>query len=190
MPQRQGHASTAAAGAPVDATSASPDEHAMASRRQPDILVLGLGNTLLTDDAVGVLVVDGLQRAGDVAEGVSLIDGGTLSFSLLGAITDCDGLVVVDAVRMGMPPGTVRRFEDEAMDRLLVRGKLCSVHELSLAELLDMARLQDRLPRRRALVAIEPESVDWGTEPTDAVVGALPNAMAEVRTLTSVWSSG
>jgi hydrogenase maturation protease len=157
------------------------------SEARQSILVLGLGNTLLTDDGAGVQVVMRLQQASDIPDRVSLIDGGTLSFSLLSDITDATGLVVVDAARMGLPPGTVRCFEDEAMDRFLIRNGQCSVHEVGLAEVLDMARLQDGLPARRALVAIQPGSLEWGPEPTAAVAAALPHATACVRFRIGAW---
>jgi hydrogenase maturation protease len=157
------------------------------SQARQSILVLGLGNTLLTDDGAGVLVVMRLQQAANVPDRVSLLDGGTLSFSLLSDITDATGLVVVDAARMGLPPGTVRCFEDDSMDRFLLRNGQCSVHEVGLAELLDMARLQDCLPVRRALVAVQPGSTEWGPEPTAAVAAALPRAMACVRSRVDAW---
>lgn len=169
-------------------TSAGPARHrddVSPARRK--VLVLGLGNTLLTDDAAGVLVVGELQKADDIPDDVSLLDGGTLSFSLLAAITDADGLVVVDAARMDTPPGTVRCFSGTEMDRFLARRGQCSVHELGLTELLDMARLQGRLPDRRALVAIEPENLAWGAEPSGAVTAAIPEAVARAREWIATW---
>jgi hydrogenase maturation protease len=93
---------------------------------------------------------------------------------------------VVDAAVLGEPPGSVRVFEGEAMDRQLSRHAK-SVHEVSLADLMDMARLTDRLPTRRALIGIEPGLVDWGDGLTAEVAAAVPLAMAEVRRLLSQW---
>jgi hydrogenase maturation protease len=58
---------------------------------------------------------------------------------------------------------------------------------VSLADLMDMARLTDRLPTRRALIGIEPALVDWGDGLTPEVAAAVPLAMAEVRRLLSRW---
>ncbi len=155
---------------------------------KPSTLILGLGNTLLTDEAVGPRVV-GLMQAGDEGDGlVRYLDGGTLSFTLAGPIAECSNLIVVDAAVMGDPPGTVRAFEGEAMDRQL-RRHAKSVHEVSLADLLDMARLTDSLPPRRALVGIEPGLVDWGSELTPAVEAAIPEAMDQVRALLTAWGA-
>ena len=148
-------------------------------------LILGIGNTLLSDEAVGVEVVRRLAAADDIPSAVFL-DGGTLSFTLAGHIAESPCLVVVDAAVMVTPPGTVRVIEGEAMDRQL-SGKGTSVHEVSLMDLLDMARLTDSLPLQRALVAIEPAEVDWGDQLTPAVAAAVPEAMAKVRALVARW---
>jgi hydrogenase maturation protease len=122
---------------------------------------------------------DALEAA--AREGASLSvpdpDGGTLSFTLAGPIAESQRLIVVDAAAMGAPPGTVRVFEGEAMDRQLsLHAK--TVHEVSLADLFDIARLTDTLPAHRALVGIEPAVVDWGSELTPPVEAAVAEAMA------------
>jgi hydrogenase maturation protease len=155
----------------------------------PITLLLGLGNTLLTDEAAGPLVVARMQAARDPDEdAIRYLDGGTLSFTLAGPIADCDQLIVVDAAAMGALPGTVQVFEGAAMDRQLsLHAK--TVHEVSLADLFDIARLTDTLPARRALVGIEPYLVDWGSEPTPAVQAAIPTAIARVRDLLKRWDA-
>ena len=151
-------------------------------------LILGLGNVLLTDEAVGPTVVARLESATDPAAAIRFLDGGTLSFTLAPAIEDCERLIVVDAAVMGEPPGSVRVFEGQAMDRQVSRPAT-SVHEVSLADLMDMVRLTERLPARRALIGIEPAVVDWGDGLTPAVAAALPQAMAQVRALLACWDA-
>lgn len=151
-------------------------------------LLLGLGNTLLTDEAVGPRVVARMQAEGAPCEDIRYLDGGTLSFTLAGPIAECSRLIVVDAAVMGGPPGTVRVFEGDDMDRqLTLHAK--SVHEVSLADLLDIARLTDTLPRQRALVGIEPALVDWGSDLTPQVAAAIPEAIARIRELLTRWEA-
>lgn len=150
-------------------------------------LILGLGNSLLADEAVGGEVIRRLQ-AQPVLPDTVCIDGGTLSFTLAVAIAAATRLIVVDAAIMGSVPGCIRVFEGAAMDRQL-RGKGRSVHEVGLAELLDMARLSDTLPYRRALVGIEPALVDWGEHLTPPVATAVPAAIATVRELIARWDT-
>ena len=124
-------------------------------------LILGIGNTLLTDEGVGVHVVQHLAANHGGEPDVTFMDGGTLSFTLAGDIAEHEALIVVDAARLGEAPGTVRCFEDAEMDRYLGRAQM-SVHEVGLSDLMDMARLSDTLPRRRALVGIQPAVIDLG----------------------------
>lgn len=152
-------------------------------------LILGLGNVLLTDEAVGAAVLKALAPAAEADPDLTLYDGGTLSFTLAGPIGDAARLIVVDAAAMGDPPGTVRIFEGEAMDRQLsVHAK--SVHEVSLADLFDIARLTDTLPAQRALIGIEPERVDWGDQLSPAVAAAVPEAVSRIDALLQRWRHG
>jgi hydrogenase maturation protease len=149
-------------------------------------LILGLGNVLMTDEAVGPVVVRRMQAETDPAMPLLFIDGGTMSFTLATPIEDCQRLIVVDAAALGEPPGSVRVFEGEEMDRQLSQHAK-SVHEVSLADLLDMVRLTDKLPERRALIGIEPAVLSWGDSLTPAVEAAVPIAMAKVRALIDRW---
>lgn len=155
------------------------------------ILILGIGNTLLSDEGVGVHVIRTLAE--DIPpddEEIELVDGGTLSFTLAGPIADADGLVVVDAARIDATAGSLRVFEGEAMDRFLLGQRKSSVHEVGLADLMAIARLTDSWPARRALVAIQPARVDWGDYPTEAVAEAIPLAGECIRGLIDAWRHG
>lgn len=149
-------------------------------------LILGLGNVLLTDEAVGVAVLGALQADAAADPDLSLLDGGTLSFTLAGPIGAAARLIVVDAATMGEAPGSLRVLEGSAMDEQLGRHAN-SVHEVSLADLLDIARLTNSLPPRRALIGIEPERVDWGCVLTPAVAAAVPRAADAIRALLRRW---
>jgi len=153
----------------------------------PSHLILGLGNTLLSDEAVGIEVVRRLAAAADLP-GAVLLDGGTLSFTLAAPIAESTHLVVVDAALMGAIPGSVKVYRGEAFDRRL-RGSRQSVHEVSLQDLMDIARLTDTLPSHRALVGIEPARVAMGEGLSAPVRAAVPAAMAAVRDLVAEWDA-
>jgi hydrogenase maturation protease len=148
--------------------------------------ILGIGNCLLRDEGIGIHVLKALkaQLTGDAA--LSLIDGGTLSFTLATEIEASDRLVVIDAAQLGEEPGTVRCFIGDEMDSFLGSCKR-SVHEVGLLDLFDIARLTQTLPGQRALVGIQPASVEWGEEPTDAVAAAIPVAVQKVNELLELW---
>jgi hydrogenase maturation protease len=150
-------------------------------------LVLGVGNTILTDEGVGPWVVERLQALNPEVEGITWMDGGTLSFSIAACVEDAEYLIVVDATELKSVPGTVKVFVDEDMDRML-GGHGRSIHEVGLMDLMNMARLTERLPLRRALVGIQPEIIDWGTAPSPAVGAAMPEAIRAVASLIKDWT--
>jgi hydrogenase maturation protease len=150
-------------------------------------VVLGVGNTLLTDEGVGVHVVEQLRREYPDLDAVEYIDGGTLSFTLAGSMADADQLIIIDAAELKAAPGTVTVFENEAMDDYLGRGKRRSVHEVSLLDLLAISQLTDSLPSRRALIGIQPQELGWGDAPSPAVAAAIPRACDMTLELIRKW---
>jgi len=151
------------------------------------IAVVGIGNSLLMDDGAGIHTLERFAE-GNTNDDVFCLDGGTVGLALLDRLSDLDGLVALDAMKLGLRPGTVTVLEGEAMDSHL-RNQHGSVHEVGLSDLLDALRLRGDLPKKRALVGIEPEDMDWGTRPTEAVAAALPEAAAHAQRLVRNWRS-
>jgi hydrogenase maturation protease len=149
-------------------------------------LVLGIGNSLLTDDGAGVHAALRLaELLGDDPD-VRVLDAGTLSFTLLHEVQEADALIALDAARSGLAPGGISIHEGAEFDRF-VRRSSRSVHEVGLADLLDMARLADSLPGRRVLIGIEPLEVEWGLEPSPPVAAALPGCVELARQYVERW---
>ena len=151
------------------------------------ILVLGIGNTLLTDEGVGIHVLEALRAGPALPEGVELLDGGTLSFTLAGPIQDADALVVVDAANINSPAGTWRLIEGEAVDTFLLGNRKSTVHEVGLTDLRAISMLAGHWPSKRAMVAIQPQVMDWGELPTPVVAAAIPAVTAAIFDLVGAW---
>jgi hydrogenase maturation protease len=152
-------------------------------------LVLGIGNTLLSDEGTGVHMLDYLREHFPDLPCVEYLDGGTLSFTLAAWIEEAGNLIVVDAAELQSAPGTTQVFRGEAMDRFAGKTKR-SVHEVSLGDLLSIAHLTGMLPANRALIAIQPERVDWGSGLSDTVAQALPGAAQLAVDLIMAWQTG
>jgi hydrogenase maturation protease len=143
--------------------------------REIRMVVLGLGNLMRTDDAVGMLATQRLRDSGRLPDGVEVLEGGTLGLDLLGLLFGATHLLVLDAVSFGAEPGTMRRFEGEEVSRLPTAK---SVHLLGLSDLINVMRLMDAPAMEIVLFGVEPESTDWGTELTP-LVGAAQDALME-----------
>ncbi len=152
--------------------------------RRGGCLVIGVGNTLLQDDGFGGHVAAALNDR--AADGLRIIDGGTIGLALLPEVEAAECLVLVDAAELGEAPGTVRVFEDGEIDGHL-SGKRRSVHEVAILDLLAAAGIRGRRPRHCALVAVQPASTDWGLEPTPPVRDAIPRACSVIEDLARNW---
>jgi len=155
---------------------------------QNETLILGIGNTLLSDEGAGIHALNLMQSEYTDIPNLTFVDGGTLSFTLATWIEDCDSLVVFDAAELQMPAGCVRTFAGAGMDAFLGAAKR-SAHEVGLMDLMDIARLTDHLPANRAVIGIQPDYMDWGMQPTHAVHRALPIAVNEAVKLIETWNN-
>ncbi len=155
---------------------------------QNETLILGIGNTLLSDEGAGIHALNLMQSEYTDIPNLTFVDGGTLSFTLAAWIEDCDSLIVFDAAELQMPPGSVKTFAATDMDAFLGAAKR-SAHEVGLMDLMDIVRLTDHLPGNRALIGIQPEYMNWGMQPTQAVHRALPIAVNEAVKLIETWNN-
>lgn len=144
------------------------------------ILIVGIGNTLLSDDGFGVHVAEELRPALEADGHIKVLDGGTIGLNLLPDIEDSDHLIVVDAAELGLEPGALRMFCGDDMDDHLSRHK-STVHEVAMSDLLCAARLSGRSPQTRCLIAVQPLSLDWGLSPTPPVKAAMQDAFSLVK---------
>ncbi|AJE04523.1 HyaD/HybD family hydrogenase maturation endopeptidase [Geobacter pickeringii] len=131
------------------------------------VLVLGIGNLIMTDDGIGVRVVQRLAASYRFPSGVTVVDGGTLGLDLLPMMEGVDRLLIIDAVETGGAPGTLVRLAGDEIP-VAFRTKL-SPHQMGLQDLLAVAELQGNLPGEMVLWGVQPESVEVGMELTAAV---------------------
>jgi hydrogenase maturation protease len=155
---------------------------------QNETLILGIGNTLLSDEGAGIHALNLLQSEYADIPNTTFLDGGTLSFTLASWIEDCDSLIVFDAAELQMPAGSVKTFAGADMDSFLGAAKR-SAHEVGLMDLMDIARITGHLPANRALIGIQPDYMDWGMQPTAAVQNALPAAVEQAVMLLEAWNN-
>jgi len=151
------------------------------------MLVLGIGNTLLTDEGIGIHVLQALEPELVNWPDVTLLDGGTLSFTLAGPIEDADALIVVDAANIKKQPGEWTLLKGEEMDAFLMSNRKSTVHEVGLTDLRAIALLAGHWPDKRAMLAIQPDVIDWGELPTPAVAAAIPAACAAIVEQLQEW---
>lgn len=139
-------------------------------------VVLGIGNILLTDEGVGVRVIEALERDYVLPPEVEVIDGGTCGMEMLEQLEDLDGLVVVDCVRCKQPPATPVLLKGDDVP-VFFKTKL-SPHQVSLSDVLASLEFTDRAPKSIAIVGMQPVSMSLGMELSPEVEARVPDLLA------------
>lgn len=137
----------------------------------PSALVLGLGNLLLSDEGVGVHVVQRMTRRCQIPPDVRILDGGTLGLNLLPYLQGVTHLIVVDAIDAGRPPGAVVRLAGEAIPTALAHK--VSMHQTGLQELLALSQLSGDAPAHVVLLGVQPASLEPGLELSPVIAAQL-----------------
>ncbi|MCL6430447.1 MAG: hydrogenase maturation protease [Anaerolineae bacterium] len=141
----------------------------------PDVLVLGVGNEALGDEGVGVRVARALARR-DLPKGVRVLEGGTEGWALLGRLEGVRRLVLVDAMAMGRPPGTVVAVRLDQVRRAAPPERT-SLHGVAILDVLELAAALGLGPREVYLVGVQPGHVAPGFGLSAEVGRALPRAV-------------
>jgi hydrogenase maturation protease len=147
-----------------------------------NVLILGIGNLLLTDDGFGVHVINALKKK-KFPPNITLLEAGTVSHQMILAFREFDLLIVIDAVQAGDTPGSLFKFSPDDMH--IKSGRMVSLHELSLIDVLQMAELTGKKPET-VIIAVQPKDVSsWSLELSAEVKAAVPKTidlvMAELR---------
>ncbi len=142
----------------------------------PRIAVVGLGNLMRADDAVGMVALERLRMEFRLPQSVSLIEGGTLGLDLLHPLAGVTHLLALDAIDTGVPPGTLLRF---AGDDIADLPAAKSVHLLGFSDLIGAMRLTGEAPREIVVLGVQPQKIAWGTQlsaPAQAALERLVDA--------------
>ena len=144
------------------------------------VVVLGIGNTLLSDEGVGVHAAAALCELYALPAGVEVIDGGTAGMELLDTLSNVDLLLVIDAVKAHRPPGSLVCLVGSEVP-VFFRSKL-SPHQVSICDVLASLEFSGDAPRDLVLVGVEPESLELGLEMTPTVAARVPEMVAAAVT--------
>jgi hydrogenase maturation protease len=135
------------------------------------IVILGVGNLLLSDEGVGVHVANELMKM-ELPSEVAVVEGGTDGFGLLNIITEADRLIVIDAVKGGGAPGSIYRFNINEVQSC-PSGFKTSVHQISILEVISLSGLIGKTPHT-IVIGIEPKSFDIGMELSTEIKAKIP----------------
>ncbi|MDB6066427.1 MAG: hydrogenase maturation protease [Pedosphaera sp.] len=150
------------------------------------ILVAGIGNIFMGDDAFGVETVRELMRLPIPAQ-VQVVDFGIRSYDLAYAMMDgYDFVILVDAISRGNEAGTVYLIEPELEELTRFRREEMDAHSLNPVGVLQMVKALGGKPGRLYLVGCEPavlEAEDGNMALSEKVRAAVPKAVEMIQSL-------
>lgn len=149
------------------------------------IVVLGVGNILLTDEGLGVHVVKELKENYNFTPEISLIDGGTMGMELLTYMRGMKRILLIDAINGGEAPGTVYEFPHRELEQYFTEH--ISVHEVGMQDILRIRAIQENPLEDAVVIGVEPESLEIGFEPSAPVQAVLPEVKERVLRVLRNW---
>ena len=141
------------------------------------LLVLGVGNILLTDEGIGVHAIREFWEE-EWPDSVDFIDGGTFTQDLFYLFQEYENILVLDVVKGGREPGTIYRLEEK--DLRDNEEQSLSLHDIDLLDSLKMAEMLGTRPLL-TVIGIEPQSLGWDMEMTPVLKAAFPKFLEAAR---------
>ena len=143
------------------------------------VRVLGLGNVLMGDDALGPWVIEELLAQWEFPEGVSVVDVGTPGLDLTPYLAEADTVILVDTVKSDGPPGTLRVYTRDQLLRHPPPARL-SPHDPGLTEALLSLDFAGVAPKDIVLIGVVPGKIEKGVGLTPRVRESVPAVAEEV----------
>ena len=161
----------------------------MGQHRQPNILVLGIGNILWADEGFGVRALETFHALYRLPPNVNLLDGGTQGLYLVQFVQEADYLLVFDAIDYGLRPGALKIVQGDEVPKFTGAKKM-SLHQTGFQEVLSAADLLGDYPEKLALIGCQPLDLeDWGGPLTEPVRGQLEQAADIAAVILEQWGA-
>ena len=150
-----------------------------------EITVLGVGNTILTDEGFGVHAVEYLKAHYEFDDRVQLLDGGTLGIELTHFITGTKKLLIIDSIDGGLEAGSVYRLSGDDI-RAHFKQKI-SAHEVGIEEVLTLLEMTGRAIPEVIVLGAQPYVLEAGVGLSDDMKKILPTVVDGAVKILSDW---
>ena len=159
----------------------------MIKNNRNQITILGIGNTLYTDEGLGVHALSHLDEIFGMDEQVLLFDGSTDGMSLLGPVEDTDYLIVLDAINAGKEGGSIIELRGDEIPAYY--GVKMSIHQLGFQEVLLAAKLREKYPKHIVMIGMQPTSLELGIGLSETNHAKLPELLNRVVEQVNNWKN-
>ncbi|EKE01197.1 MAG: hypothetical protein ACD_21C00194G0001 [uncultured bacterium] len=152
-------------------------------------LIIGVGNPLRHDDGIGPQIIKILRSMQEGSspynrqqgnknsnivdcKDLTLFDGGTDGLALLDQVAEYEKVIIIDAVQMLAPPGTVKSFTP-AEAKINIKSDVLSTHGFGLADMLKLAEKLD-IKTKISIIGIQPKDISFGEGLSNEVQTQIP----------------
>ena len=150
-----------------------------------EITVLGIGNTILSDEGFGVHVVEFLRKNYKFPDNVQLIDGGTLGVELMHFIIGTSKLLIIDSIDGGCEAGKFFHLRgDEILKHFTQK---VSAHEIGIQDILTMLEITGKKIPCIELIGVQPFSLDAGINLTPPMQKLVPVFVEKSLKILNEW---
>lgn len=149
------------------------------------ITILGIGNTLYSDEGIGVYCIPFLQQIFADCNDVLVEDGSTDGMKLLSFVEESENLLIIDAINAGKEPGTFIQIEGDEIPKYF--GVKMSIHQMGFSEVLAAAQFRDRYPKNIIMIGMQPYSLALSPEVTDQGKETAKLLIEEVKNIVDLW---
>ena len=147
------------------------------------VIVIGLGNPLMADEGIGTAVVGalaGLAEAGKLpTDNIEYLDGGCGGMYLLHSIAGRKKVILIDCAKMGLTPGTIRRFTPDEVNTVKQMTHL-SLHEVDILRVIELSQMIDQCPDEIIIFGVQPEKIDAQMCLTETLQQRMPEYLAAI----------
>ena len=150
-----------------------------------EITVLGIGNTILSDEGFGVKVIEYMQNNFTFPDNVALIDGGTLGVELQHFIIGTQKLLIIDSIDAGVESGKTFHLRDNEILKHFTQK--ISAHEIGIQDILTMLEITDKKIPCVELIGAQPYNLNAGTELSPPMKKLLPIFADKAMTILNSW---
>ena len=148
------------------------------------VIVIGLGNPLMADEGVGIVLIEELAKlaaAGKLpSENIEYHDGGTGGMYLLHSIAERQKVILIDCCLMGTAPGTLKRFTPDDVNSVKQMAHL-SLHEVDILNVIKMAKQIGQCPDEIIIFGIEPVKIEAQMHLNDTLGAKISDYIDAIR---------
>ena len=150
-----------------------------------EVTVLGIGNTILSDEGFGVRVVEFLQKKYAFPDNVQLVDGGTLGVELIHFVAGTSKLLIIDSIDGGCEAGKIFHLRDDEILKHFTQK--ISAHEVGIQDILTMLDITDKKIPCVELIGAQPFSLDAGVNLTPQMQKLLLTFAEKALNILTEW---